>query len=179
MIVEHNELGRTLSPLIPLIEHAATVIVDALKKGNKLMVMGNGGSASQASHLAGEIVGRYKKERKGWPCISLASDTAILTAVGNDYGFEKIFERQIESFAKQGDVVIALSTSGTSENILRGLEKAEELGCSCITLTGKDGGDMKTMGINIHIPSNNTPRIQEFHLLLIHILCELVEEAMG
>ncbi|MFC1769009.1 SIS domain-containing protein [Nanoarchaeota archaeon] len=157
------------------ISKAGLMMKECLAKGNKILIMGNGGSASQASHVAGEIVGRFKKERKGMPCIALTTDISVITAIGNDYGFEKIFERQVEALAKEGDILIGLSTSGNSENVVLGLNKGRELGCKLITLTGNDGGKMKDVDINININSSNTPRVQEAHIMILHMLCEIIE----
>ena len=172
--IETNKLTQSLSPQI---EKAANLIIDALKKNKKILIAGNGGSASQASHFAAEFIGRYKIERKGLPCIALTTDTSILTAWSNDYNFETVFERQIEALANAGDVFIALSTSGNSKNLIKAIETARKLNVHVIGLLGKDGGKMKnTPSVEIIVPSDNTPRIQEAHLMILHIICELVEK---
>jgi D-sedoheptulose 7-phosphate isomerase len=161
------------------IKQAAEKITASLKAGGKLLVFGNGGSAADAQHMAAELVGRYMLERKGYPAIALTTDTSILTAVGNDYGYASVFERQVEALAKKRDVLIGLSTSGNSENVVRALEKGRAMGTVNISLTGKDGGRIKAISdVSINAPSEKTARIQECHGLAIHILCELVEQEM-
>jgi len=159
------------------IEKAINLISDSLKNQGKVMVFGNGGSAADAQHFAGEIVGRYKKERKGYPAIALTTDTSIITSVANDYSFDAIFSRQIEALGKKGDIAFGISTSGNSKNVIEGIKKAKELGISTICLLGKDGGKLKDLAeLSIVIPSDNIPRIQETHILIIHIICEEVEK---
>jgi len=152
-------------------------IAEAFTKDNKLLLCGNGGSAADAQHIAGELVGRYKLERRGIPAIALTVDTSSLTALGNDYGFETIFERQLEALAQKNDAVIGISTSGNSENVVRALKKANALGAETIGLVGNDGGKIKEVAnLSIVIPSNDTARIQEVHITIGHIICELIEE---
>ncbi len=159
------------------VNQLAEKITSALKAGNKVILMGNGGSASDAQHIAAELVGRYKKERKAYPAIALHTNTSTITAVGNDYGYDEIFSRQIEAFAKKGDVVIGISTSGNSKNICKALEKSKEMGCFNVGLIGRDGGTIKNItDLNLIVKSSNTPRIQECHILIGHSVCELVEE---
>lgn len=156
---------------------SAKLIIKCLKKGNKIILFGNGGSCADAQHIAGEFVGRFKKERRSFPAISLATDTSVLTCVGNDYGFEHIFSRQIEALAKKDDVVVAISTSGMSENVLQAVLSARKIGCKVIALTGKDGGNLKNHSdICIKVPSDNTARIQESHIMIAHIWCTLVDK---
>ena len=179
MIQESAEIKRLTQALSPQIEKATNVIINALKNNKKILIAGNGGSASQASHIAAEFVGRYKIERKAMPCISLTADLSAITAIGNDYGFEAIFERQIEALGKEGDVFIALSTSGNSKNLVRAVEAARKLNVHVIGLLGKDGGKLRnTSSVEIIVPSDNTPRIQEAHLMILHIICELVDKEM-
>ncbi len=160
-----------------LLDLAIKVIKDALNKGNKVLICGNGGSAADSQHIAAEIVGRFKKERKGLPAIALTTDTSIITAIGNDYGFERIFERQVEALGKEGDVLIAISTSGNSENVILAIKKAKELGVKVIALLGKDGGKIKEMAdIVLIVPSYDTARIQECHQTIYHTICEKIEE---
>jgi D-sedoheptulose 7-phosphate isomerase len=162
---------------VPLIEKAARIIFDCLKSGHKVLFFGNGGSASDSQHLAAELVGRYEKERRGLPAIALTTDTSILTAVGNDYGFERIFERQIEALGNQGDVAFGISTSGNSKNVLRALAKAKSLGLTTIGLSGRSGGEMNSkVDLLINVPAQKTARIQESHIMIGHILCECVDE---
>jgi len=141
--------------------------------------MGNGGSAGDAQHLAAEIVGRFKLERRGLPAIALTTDSSILTAIGNDYGFEQVFRRQVEALAAPGDVVIGISTSGNSPNVLAALTLAREIGCRTIGLLGRDGGTiLPVVDLDLTVPSQDTPRIQEGHITMIHILCDLVERRL-
>ncbi|MEZ0361837.1 MAG: D-sedoheptulose 7-phosphate isomerase [Hydrogenobacter sp.] len=152
------------------------LIAQALRDGNKLLLFGNGGSAADAQHIAGEIVGRFKKERKALPAIALTTDSSILTAVSNDYGFETIFERQVEALCTPGDVVIGITTSGDSENVVRGLKKAHDLGATTVAFTGKKGGKVVDIAhYSFVVPSYETPRIQECHITLGHVLCQIVD----
>jgi D-sedoheptulose 7-phosphate isomerase len=156
---------------------AAQQIKARLQEGGKLLLMGNGGSAGDAQHIAAELVGRFKKERKAMPALALTVDTSSLTALGNDYGFDTIFERQIEALANKNDAVIGISTSGNSENVLRGVNKANTMGAFTIGLVGNDGGKLKdAVNLPIIIPSNDTARIQEVHITIGHIICEIIEE---
>ena len=156
---------------------AAQKIQDRLESGGKLMLMGNGGSAADAQHIAAELVGRFKKERKAMPALALTVDTSSLTALGNDYGFDTIFERQVEALANKNDAVIGISTSGNSENIIRAVNKANFIGAFTIGLLGNDGGKLKdAVNLPIIIPSNDTARIQEVHITIGHIICEIIEE---
>ena len=158
------------------IQDASNAVLNSLNNGGKVIFMGNGGSASDAQHLSAEFVGRFVKERKPLAAISLATDTSALTAIGNDYGYEKIFTRQLEALAKEGDIVIGISTSGNSENIFRALETARSLKCFTIGLLGKDGGKCRPVcDIDITINSNVTARIQEAHILIGHIICEIID----
>lgn len=161
------------------IEELAAMIIDAYKKGNKLLVFGNGGSAADAQHLAAEFVGRYKMERPGLPAIALTTDSSIITAVGNDYGYDFIFSRQVEAHCRPGDIVLGITTSGNSPNVMKAFEAAKRLGAKTAVWTGRDGGHAaKIADVAIIVPSNNTPRIQEVHVALIHIICELFEDHM-
>jgi D-sedoheptulose 7-phosphate isomerase len=165
--------------LAPAIAEMAGLISAALANGSKLLVMGNGGSAADSQHFVAEIVGRFKMERRALPAIALSTDTSILTAVGNDYGFESIFSRQVEALAAPGDVVVGLSTSGNSPNVLKALNEARQRGCRTIGLLGKDGGSIRTAcDLALVVPSTDTPRIQEGHITIIHIVCDLVEKAL-
>ena len=156
---------------------AAQKIQGRLEAGGKLMLMGNGGSAGDAQHIAAELVGRFKKERKAMPALALTVDTSSLTALGNDYGFDTIFERQVEALANKNDTVIGISTSGNSENVVRAVNKANSIGAFTIGLLGNDGGKLKdAVNLPIIIPSNDTARIQEVHITIGHIICEIIEE---
>lgn len=159
------------------ISDAVDLIADALLNGNKLLIMGNGGSAADAQHIAGEFVGRFKCEREPMPAIALSTDTSIITAIGNDYGFENIFSRQIEALANKGDIAFAISTSGNSKNVIRCLEIAKRNGIKTVALLGGDGGKIKyAADLSIVVPSYNTPRIQEAHITIGHIICSEVEK---
>ena len=159
------------------LEKVSEAIVRALKAGNKVLAMGNGGSAADAQHLAGELVGRFLEERAALAAIALSADSSILTAVANDYGYEAVFLRQVEGLARSGDVVVGISTSGNSANVISALTRAKELGCVTVGLTGHQGGEIgKLADYSLIIPSSETPRIQEAHILIIHILCDLVEK---
>ena len=158
------------------IEKAVKSIVNSLRNGGKVIIFGNGGSAADSQHIAAELVGRFKKERRALPAISLTTNTSILTAIGNDYGYDVTFSRQVEALGKEGDIAIGLSTSGNSKNVVAALKGAKSIGLKTIGLTGAGGGAMKDIcDILIASPSKNTPRIQESHILIAHIICELVE----
>lgn len=175
-----RELMETIArDMAPLITDMASLLAETFGSGNKLLIMGNGGSAADAQHFAAEIVGRFKLERRALPAISLSTDTSILTAVGNDYGFEAVFSRQVEALATAGDTIIGISTSGNSPNVLNALELARTRGCRTVGLLGRDGGDIKRMcDLALVVPSADTPRIQEAHITIIHIVCDLVEKAL-
>ncbi len=161
------------------LKKAIDVIYNALKNGNKILICGNGGSAADSQHFAAEIVGRFKLERKGMPAIALTTDTSILTAIGNDYGFDRIFERQVEALGKEGDVLVGISTSGNSENVIKAVNKAREMGIYTIGLLGKSGGKLKDIvDLALIVPSNDTARIQECHLTIYHVICEEVEKRL-
>lgn len=174
---EHIETAqRTREALAEKIGQASEMVIDCLKRGNKILLFGNGGSASDAQHIAAEFVGRFVKERKSLPAIALTTDTSALTAIGNDYGYERVFARQVEGLAANGDVIIGISTSGNSESVLRGLATGRQNGCKTIGLTGRDGGKMLDYcDISIVVPSNVTARIQEMHILIGHIICEAID----
>jgi len=176
-IVEaHSEGIKNLLALRDSLEQVAVEISKSLRYGGKLLIAGNGGSASQSQHLAAEIVGRYTKERMGYPAVALTTDTSIITAIGNDYGFNEIFRRQIEALGKRGDIFLAISTSGNSPNVLSAMEEAKKRGLVVVALTGRNGGKMKDLcDYHLNIPLKDTPRIQEFHEIIIHIIAELVE----
>ena len=162
------------------IENSITLIIKSIKKGNKIVLFGNGGSAADAQHMAAEFVGRFMKERKSFPAIALSTDSSIITAIGNDYSFEKVFSRQAESLVKKGDVVIAISTSGESKNVLEGMKTSKKLGAKIISLTGENGTKMKrNSDIFLNVPSTITSRIQEVHRTIIHIICEMVEDELS
>jgi D-sedoheptulose 7-phosphate isomerase len=164
--------------LLASIEQAAKMCIDAMRRGNRVLLAGNGGSAADAQHIAAEFVSRFEFDRPGLPAMALTTDTSILTAIGNDYGFEKLFQRQLEANGREGDVFIGISTSGNSKNILNALRRAAELGINTIGLAGAGGAIGELCNIVLAVPSSATPRIQEAHILIGHILCGLVEAAM-
>jgi D-sedoheptulose 7-phosphate isomerase len=162
-----------------LVAHVAMQIVKSLRAGGKIMFFGNGGSAADAQHLAAEFTGRYLKERRALPALALHANTSSLTAIGNDYGFEFVFARQIEALGKEGDIAVGISTSGNSRNVLRALEAAKSKNIYTVALAGNTGGKMKHLAeCTICIPTDETPRIQECHILTGHLICELTEEVM-
>jgi D-sedoheptulose 7-phosphate isomerase len=163
--------------LMELIQKVSKVVIKAYKKGNKTLIAGNGGSAADAQHIAGEFVSKFYFDRPGLASIALTTDTSILTAIGNDYGYEKLFSRQVQANGVKGDVFIGISTSGNSKNIIKALEECKGKGITTIGLTGQSGGKMKELcDYCICVPSNETPRIQESHILIGHIICAVVEE---
>ncbi len=174
---EHAEAVNTLQALEESIILFADRCLEVLRQGGKMLLMGNGGSAADCQHFAAELVGRFKKERKGLASIALSTDTSILTSLGNDYSFDIIFERQVEALANEGDLVVGLSTSGTSVNILRGLEQAKKMSCYTVGLLGRDGGTVKDIvDLPLIVPVNDTARVQECHIIIIHIVCQIIEE---
>lgn len=171
--------GIIESDLSPAIADMVTLLVEAFRSGNKLLVMGNGGSAADAQHFVAEMVGRFKLERAALPAVALSTDTSILTAIGNDYGFDAVFSRQVEALALPGDVLVGISTSGNSPNVLKALELGRVRNCRTIGLLGKDGGSIKSAcDLALVVPSSDTPRIQEAHITIIHIACDLVEKML-
>lgn len=165
--------------LIARVERAANACIQCMQAGGKLLLVGNGGSAADAQHIAGEFVSRFAFDRPGLPAVALTTDTSILTAIGNDYGYERLFARQVQAHGVKGDVLIAYSTSGRSPNILAALKEARERGLVCIGLTGNRGGPMKELCDHyLDAPSADTPKIQECHAVLGHVLCGVVERAV-
>ena len=173
----HLEVTRRAADTLPeAIEQCCQLLTGCLKAGGKILVAGNGGSAADAQHFAAELVGRFLRERRALAAIALTTDTSILTALSNDYGFDLVFARQVEALAHPGDVVVAISTSGNSLNLLLAIKKARELGCKTIGLLGRDGGKLAAeVDLSLIVPSDETPRIQEMHALLVHIFCDLIE----
>ena len=164
--------------LLVSIQKAADYVCNSLKAGKKILLCGNGGSASDALHITGELVGRFQKERGALAAIALNADVATLTAIANDYRYEKVFERGVEGLMKEGDCLIGISTSGNSENVYLAIKKAKVLGGKTIALLGKDGGKIKDIAdISIVVPSDCTARIQESHIMIGHIICELAEDS--
>ena len=165
--------------LLDTLEAASQRCIDCLQSGGKILLAGNGGSAADAQHIAGEFVSRFAFDRPGLPAIALTTDTSILTAIGNDYGYERLFNRQVQALGNKGDVFIGYSTSGKSPNIIKAFEEARARGLTCIGLTGNRGGPMRDLcDFVLEVPSADTPKIQEGHLVLGHILCGLVEAAI-
>jgi D-sedoheptulose 7-phosphate isomerase len=185
IIAQIQETQRVMSAmlvddaLLARVEAAAEACIHAMKSGNKVLLAGNGGSAADAQHIAGEFVSRFAFDRPGLPAIALTTDTSIMTAIGNDYGYEKLFARQVQAHAQKGDVFIAYSTSGKSPNVVAALQEAKNRGVICIGMTGNRGGPMKELCDHyLDVPSAETPKVQEGHAVLGHILCGLVERAL-
>lgn len=177
---EHIAVMTAVNELAPIVEAVGQRWLHALQNGGKVLLLGNGGSAADAQHIAAELVGRYLCERKGLPAIALTTDTSIITAVGNDYGYDSVFSRQVEALANPEDIVVAYSTSGNSANVCAAIETAREMGCYTIALTGDSGGKLKSL-VNtcICVPSSSTPRIQEAHAFIGHMLCAYVDSSFG
>lgn len=176
--LDHLEVANAVmnSEILEQIDRIAIVVKKALANGNKVMFCGNGGSAADSQHLAAEFVGRFQKERQGLPAIALTVDTSILTAVGNDYGYDKVFVRQVEALARPGDVLVGISTSGNSGNVVEAVELSKAKGVYCVGMTAAGGGKLKTLCDEcIAVPVKVTARAQEMHILIGHILCELVD----
>jgi D-sedoheptulose 7-phosphate isomerase len=172
----HMAMFNALEPLFPLISDVGIAMQDCIKNGGKILIMGNGGSAADSQHIAAEIVGRFKKERKGLPAIALTTDTSIITSVGNDYGYHYIFARQVEALCRPEDLVIGITTSGNSANVVNAIEAANAIGATTIGMTGGTGGKLNDLcKYNIVIPSDVTARIQEAHIFVGHSLCEILE----
>ncbi|MGC8696341.1 MAG: D-sedoheptulose-7-phosphate isomerase [Conexivisphaera sp.] len=162
--------------LLAAVARAAGMIVGALRSGGKLVIFGNGGSAADAQHIACELVGRYMRERRALPAIALTTNTSCLTAIGNDYSFDEVFARQVRALVRAGDVAMGISTSGRSRNVILGMRAARELGAGTVGLTGADGGELCSVSdVCVRVPSRLTPRIQEAHIAIGHIISEIVE----
>ena len=174
---EHIKVSvETIKSIGKPIEIAAKICIDSLKNGNKILIFGNGGSAADAQHIAAELVGRYKTERKGIPAIALTTDTSAITSIANDYGYLHIFDRQVEALANKDDVAIGISTGGSSTNVISALKLANNLGCKTIGFSGKDGGEFNALcDVNLIAIAEDTPRIQEMHILIGHTICHLIE----
>jgi D-sedoheptulose 7-phosphate isomerase len=172
----HMAMFNALESLFPQISEVGILLQNCIKNGGKILICGNGGSAADSQHIAAEIVGRFKKERKGLPAIALTTDTSILTSVGNDYGFEYIFARQVEALCTPKDVLIGITTSGNSTNVVSAIEAANAIGATTIGLTGGTGGKLNALCTqNIIVPADVTARIQEAHIFIGHCLCEIIE----
>ena len=175
----HIEVSQdTIKSIRQQIEIAARTCINCLKNGGKILIFGNGGSAADAQHIASEIIGRYKVERKGLPAIALTTDTSVITSISNDYGFEHMFDRQVQALADKSDVLIGISTGGTSINVINGLKIGKKIGCKVIGFSGKSGGDFNNIcDTNLVVSSKDTPRIQEMHILIGHIICHLIDQS--
>jgi len=170
--LKESFVNENLVRIIQVVE----AVTGALKAGNKILIFGNGGSAADAQHLAAEFVNRFLIERPPLPAISLSTDTSVITSIGNDYDFSEIFSKQIRAIGHAGDVAWGISTSGTSKNVMRGLEQAKKMGLVTIGLTGKDGGDIAAIvDYSLNVSSNSTPRIQEVHITVGHVICQMVD----
>ncbi|MDP8259258.1 MAG: D-sedoheptulose 7-phosphate isomerase [Candidatus Aadella gelida] len=165
---------------IEAIKKAASAIIESYGKGGKVLVFGNGGSAADSQHFAAELMVRFEKERRALPAVALTTDTSIITASGNDYEFKKIFSRQVEALAAENDIVVAISTSGNSENVIEGVLAAKKKGVPVVALTGHEGGTLATEAdVTINVKAENTARIQEVHIAVIHILCKIIEDSLA
>ncbi|HWU97634.1 MAG TPA: D-sedoheptulose 7-phosphate isomerase [Oxalicibacterium sp.] len=173
---DHQNVMKQLESLLPQIDTVGQVMRECLQRGNKILLMGNGGSAADSQHIAAEIVGRYKRERRGLPAIALTTDTSILTAVGNDYGFDYVFSRQVEALCDPQDVVVGISTSGNSGNVVKAIEVAKQIGAITVLFSGGSGGKLADMcDYALVMPSKETARIQEAHLFIAHSVCEIMD----
>jgi D-sedoheptulose 7-phosphate isomerase len=178
-IAEHIRVVQAIHDDHAVLERIAIKMSAAMQNGNKILWCGNGGSAADSQHMAAELVGRFLRERRGLPSIALTTNTSILTAIGNDYGYELVFRRQVEALCVPGDVVVGISTSGNSKNVCLALEKAREIGAYTVAFTGKNGGGLaRVADETLQIPSSETPRIQEGHILCGHMLCDYIEQSL-
>ena len=172
----HFKVVQDMKKIMPEVASAGLRVRTALEKGRKILICGNGGSAADSQHMAAEFVGRFVKERQSLPALALTVDTSLLTAVGNDYGFDCVFSRQVEGLGQEGDVLIAISTSGNSANVVKAVKTAKEKGIYVIALTGENGGILaKESDLCLAVPSQVTARIQEMHIMIIHMICEIAE----
>jgi len=176
----HKEtIENVIDELEGPIEEACNMAVDTINTNCKILFFGNGGSAADAQHLAAELSGRYLKERRGLPGLALTTDTSVITAVGNDYEYDYIFERQVEALAQPGDLLIGISSTGNSNNVVRAFDKGKEIGCKTLGFSGKGGGKMNgRCDLNVIVPSNVTARVQEMHILIGHIICQAIDDAV-
>lgn len=178
LLKEHQTVMAQLEGMIPMMEQAADRIYTSLMRGGKVFFMGNGGSAADSQHLAAELIGRFKAERRALPAIALSTDSSILTCLSNDYDYSIVFSRQLEALCQPQDVVVGLSTSGNSQNVLKGIEVARQKGAYTIGLTGQGGGKLAALtNLCFQVPSHTVARIQEAHIFIGHSICELVEQA--
>ena len=175
----HIKAAISLHGLTDKVAKTAELCIDCLQNGGKILLFGNGGSAADAQHIAAELVGKYKIQRNGISAIALTTDTSVITSIGNDFGYEHIFDRQVEALANDGDVLIGISTSGKSLNVINALKMSSKIKCSSVGLSGCGGGDMNQIcDINIVVSSADTARIQEMHIIIGHIICDLIEQEL-
>ena len=176
---EHLALCKRLEPLAQIVDAVGSRLADALGGGAKIMICGNGGSAADAQHFAAEIIGRFEMERAAWPCVALTTDSSILTALGNDYGFDAVFARQVQGLGRPGDILIGLSTSGRSPNVRHAVEAARAGGMVTVGLLGRDGGDLAgCVDHAVVVPGEVTARIQEVHILILHVWAGVIEKRL-
>lgn len=177
---ETARVHASLGPSAPAVAAAAAAMAAALRAGRKLLVCGNGGSAAEAQHFAAELMGRFQRDRAAWPAVALTTDSSALTAIGNDWGFEHVFARQVEGLGAPGDVLLGISTSGASANVLAALQAAAARGLTTVALTGRDGGAVgAAAALHVNVPHEVTARVQEAQLTILHAWCELIEEELG
>ncbi len=173
----HKQAVDSVAKLEPELQKVISIAVDTIKSGNTIFACGNGGSAADAQHFASELTGRYENNRRGYPAIALTTDSSALTSIGNDFGFEQIFSRQLQALGKKGDLLIAISTSGNSKNVSSAVQSAKAREIKTIGLLGRDGGALaEQVDLALTIPVQNTPRIQEAHILILHLICEAFEQ---
>ena len=174
---EHQQVVAKMLALESVIVSAGALCAEALRQGNRIYLCGNGGSAADAQHIAAELIGRFVNDRRSLPAVALTTDTSALTAIGNDYGYDSIFQRQVQGLAQPGDLVIGYSTSGNSKNVINAVSEAKKVGCKVVTLTGKGGGALAEISdIDLCVDSSSTARIQEAHAFLGHALCSAIDE---
>jgi len=177
MLAEHQAVAAAMGPVVAQVEGVAAAVCARLAEGGRIYIFGNGGSAADAQHFAAELVGRFRRERRSLPGIALTVDSSALTCIGNDYSFDDVFARQVSGLVRKGDVVFGITTSGNSENVVRGLSAARELGAVTVTLTGGSGGKVAELADHaLVIPAKSTARVQEMHILLIHMICERIDD---
>lgn len=179
--IEHiNVCNETISSIAKPIEIASKICIESLSNGGKILICGNGGSAADAQHIAAELVGRYNIDRKGIAAIALTTDSSVLTSISNDYGYSNVFERQIEALANKNDVLIGISTGGSSENVVNAFKLAKDYGCKTIGMSGRGGGKFNAFcDINIVVKAEQTARIQELHIIIGHTICHIIESELG
>lgn len=177
--LEHLEVAKRTSSLASVIRETGELLIQTIRSGSKVFICGNGGSAADAQHFAAELTGRFERERRALPAVALTTDTSALTAIGNDYGFDFIFSRQLEALARPGDLLVAISTSGNSRNVLKAVSYAKENQISTIGLLGRDGGQLAPeVNLSLVVPTDRTARIQEMHILIVHIWCEMLDASI-